>query len=503
MKALTKSEYMDSIRHPALLWMKRNAPEKLAPVDAATQAIFDAGYEFEELAEELFPERVDISMQADGGYATMPLRTEQAIADGAKVVTQGRFEVDGLSIVADVVEMVGAQALNLYEIKSTSSAKEEHIQDLAYQAHVLRRRGYEVLKISVIHINSDYVLDGELDIGQYAKITDVTERVETLRDFTAEKVPEALAIIDMPEMPDPNPIYASKNYFQEWVNIYRHHKDLPDDSVYNLITLNPAKLKQLQDMGIEHLIHIPEDFQLTPKQLLQVEATKRGEPIVDIEPIREFLGSFEYPIYFLDYETMSKVVPPFQGTRPYQQLPFQYSLHILDAPDAPLRHEEYLHTDNSNPMESVAQALRSHIGDTGTVLAWNMTFEKSCNKALAKAVPELQQFLEDVNTRMKDLDEPFKNLWYVDGRFKGSYSIKYVLPVLVPELSYKSLDIQEGGTAQRVWMETILDGKHEAERDKIISDLIKYCTLDTLAMVEIYNFLRKLVDENTSASQTK
>ncbi|MCB9822492.1 DUF2779 domain-containing protein, partial [Candidatus Nomurabacteria bacterium] len=184
--------------------------------------------------------------------------------------------------------------------------------------------------------------------------------------------------------------------------------------------------------------------------------------------------------------------PYFDGMRPYAQYPFQYSLHILDAPDAPLRHEEYLHRENSNPAASVVAAMQSHFGSSGSVIAWNMGFEKSCNNTLMHFVPEAAEFLADINNRMVDLMIPFSQNYYVDADFCGSASIKNVLPVLVPELSYKTLDIQEGGTAQRLWMEAALDGKHPDEKEKIFSDLVEYCKLDTLAMVEIHRKLREV-----------
>lgn len=185
-------------------------------------------------------------------------------------------------------------------------------------------------------------------------------------------------------------------------------------------------------------------------------------------------------------------MPPFEGMRPYQQVPFQYSLHILDSPDSKLRHEEYLHREGTNPCKDVAEALRSHIGDRGTVLAWNMGFEKSCNKTLAEEVPELKDFLLNLNDRMNDLMLPFSKLWYVDKDFYGSASIKKVLPVLVPTLSYAELGIHEGASAQRLWMQGVIDGKDSVDKEVLFADLLEYCKLDTLAMVEIFNVLRKL-----------
>jgi hypothetical protein len=189
---------------------------------------------------------------------------------------------------------------------------------------------------------------------------------------------------------------------------------------------------------------------------------------------------------------MSGLIPYFDGHKPYQQVPFQYSLHILESPDATLTQKEYLHRENSDPARPLTEQLIEDVGDKGSVIVWYEGFEKARNSELGEMLPELKDAMEALNGRVVDLITPFKMKWYQDERFNGSASIKQVLPILCPHLSYKELGIQEGGSAQRLWMEAVLDGKRESEKDKILSDLIEYCGLDTMAMVEIYKVLAKL-----------
>ncbi|MDO8549462.1 MAG: DUF2779 domain-containing protein, partial [Ignavibacteria bacterium] len=191
--------------------------------------------------------------------------------------------------------------------------------------------------------------------------------------------------------------------------------------------------------------------------------------------------------------TLSSVVPYFDGISPYQQIPFQYSLHVLDKPDGELKQFMYLHKENSNPAKALSKSLKANIGTKGTVLTWSESFEKNCNKSLGKLVPEFASFYEELNERVDDLMIPFSSNWYVHKDFGGSASIKKVLPVLVTELSYKELGIHEGAAAQRLWMESVLDGKRDDLKAQILNDLEKYCKLDTLAMVEIYKQLFKFL----------
>ncbi|MEX1131580.1 MAG: DUF2779 domain-containing protein, partial [Candidatus Woykebacteria bacterium] len=309
---------------------------------------------------------------------------------------------------------------------------------------------------------------------------------------TKENIAKALEVIASREMPNISPSLARGEGFSDWLDIYRSLAKIEPESIYDLFMVTADKIGKLEELKIEKLIDIHDDFPLTDKQRHQVLATKNGKETIDKVSIKKFLKNLKYPLYFLDYETLSSVVPYFDGMTPYQQIPFQYSLHVLDKPDGELKHFMYLHKDNSNPAKALCRSLKANSGKEGTVLTWSESFEKNCNKSLGQLVPEFETFFEELNERIDDLMIPFSSNWYVHKDFGGSASIKKVLPVLVTELSYKELGIHEGATAQRLWMEAVLDGKRDGEKDKILSDLEEYCKLDTLAMVEIYRQLLRL-----------
>lgn len=489
---LSKSDYTTYLKHPAWLWIKKHAKTLLPPIDPATQAIFDTGHEFEQYAEALFPGGVTLGFSDYDEYLSLPERTIQALEEGVLTIFQGRFEHKELTFICDVIQVVDGKEVDLIEIKSSTSAKPEHIVDLAFQMVVLEKCGFTVREISVIHVNNQYVRSGTIDPKLITARTDVTESVKASRDFTLQKIDEALETMALSECPDISPVYADSSSFGEWLEIYKHLKNPKPGSIFDLCQMDAKTLQNLQANNIAHIKDIPADFVLKPKQRIQVEALRQGRPTIHTDKIKEFLGSFTYPLHFFDYETLASLVPYFDGLKPYQQLPFQYSLHVIDSSDGELKHYEYLHREDSNPAQSLSEALKSHIGDNGTVITWNMCFEKSCNSLIGTLLPEYTEFYEKLNDRIVDLMTPFSSNWYIDANFRGSASIKKVLPVLVPELSHKMLDISDGATAQRLWMEAVLDGKRPDEKEKILSDLIDYCKLDTLAMVEIYNYLKKL-----------
>lgn len=436
------------LKQPAWLWLKKNDPKKLPPVDENTQALFDAGHQFEPFAESLFPEGATLGFSDYSEYLSLPQRTQDAIKNGTQVLFQPRFEWQDFTCICDIVSFVGDNEVDLYEIKASTSAKVEHEFDLAFQTAVLEGTGLKVRNIYVIHVNNQYVRHGAIEADKITSTEDVTDKVRKKSDVTAKYMPLALATAQQNTMPNPSLDLAKLGSKKSWLQ------------VYEAIVPQPPK-------------EYPADT----------------APTIQHDKVKNFLDQLKYPLYFLDYETLMSLVPYFDGHRPYQQVPFQYSLHILQSPDAELKWKEYLHRDNSDPARPLTEQLIKDIGDSGTVLVWYEGFEKARNSELGKMLPEYKEAMEAINDRVIDLMVPFKGKWYDDPRFEGSASIKQVLPVLCPELSYKDLGIQEGGSAQRLWMEAVLDDKRADQKEQILADLIEYCKLDTLAMVEVYRKL--------------
>jgi hypothetical protein len=426
-------------------------------------------------------------------YVSLPEKTKKILDSGTKTIFQGRFETDTITCICDIVDRVEANIFDLYEIKSSTKVKPEHYPDLAFQVIVLESLGFKIRKIAVLHVDNEYVRNGEIDFIGLSTVTDITNEVREIIEETKNNIQLALGIINLPTLPNPSPRYAKLGSFSEWLEIYKSLGNVINPySIYNLTSPGVKLIGNLEDANISLIKDIPENFKLTPKQLVQVIATKNNQRIVNKEEIKNFLKNLTYPLYFLDYETAMAIVPLYDGTKPYQQIPFQYSLHIIQKPGENLIHSEYLHRDSSHPVPGLLNKLREDIGLTGTVLVWYKIFEMGRNKEMAEMFPEFSEFLKGVNDRIVDLMEPFATGLFADKDFFGSASIKKVLPVLVPNLSYKKLGIQEGASAQRLWMDATIKNKSNIDKDKLFSDLIKYCEMDTLAMVEIWRVLENL-----------
>jgi hypothetical protein len=270
---------------------------------------------------------------------------------------------------------------------------------------------------------------------------------------------------------------------------------LPDYTVFDIARLNNEKRRQLLSDGIIDIQDVPDDFKLSPKQQIQVAAAKSNKLAIDREEIANRIDNWNYPLQFLDYETFSYAIPQFDGVRPFQQMCFQYSLHTIAEPNAEIAHSFFLSHGEGDPPRDMAAKLRQDMaGSIGTVLVWHESFEKTRNTEMAEMFPEFKDFFDEVNDKTYDLMKIFSDNLYVDPALKGRTSIKKVLPILCPELSYEDLGISEGMTASIKWYRAATWGTlDDAERQQIFYDLEKYCERDTWAMVAIYQELLRLI----------
>ena len=488
---ISKSEYMLFCKHPAWLWIKKHAKHLLPPIDEALQARFNEGHAFEPFVEALYPNLVRLEFNSYAEYLAMPDKTKEAWDCGAEVVSQGRYESDFVTCISDILKREG-DAFILTEIKSSSSAKKEHELDLAFQKVVLEGAGYPIKRCEVAHVNSSYVRKGEISPIELVGFTDITDEVNALIDGTKSRIEKAVRVAQANDMPDPSPEQARLKSYNDWLGVRKKiSPPLPDNSIHFLPNMDAETSYKLMKDGVATVDEIKDWTVLKPSTQKYLAAKAEGKRVVDKDKLSAFMSEIIYPIYYFDYEASQSLLPPWDGTRPYQQVPFQYSLHILREPDGELEHREYLHRDISNPMPSLINSLMKNAGDEGSIIVWYESYEKSRNNEMAEIYPEAARFLKDFNHRIIDLMKPFSQNMVRDKAFLGSSSIKKVLPALIPDLNYDDLGIQEGETAARRWKEVTLGDVSHGKREKVYSDLVEYCKLDTLAMVRIHRELVK------------
>lgn len=489
MPMLSKSSYLRYLQCPRYMWLWEHRRQEVAtPLDLASEWRIEEGQRVEELARSLFPNGRRIRSFHERGAE----RTKRFMEKREPCLFQATAIADGLLAMADVLQFNPAlDAWDIFEIKGSTSVKGAHLDDVTFQVLAFERAGYKIGSTSVIHINNSYVRRGPIDVAGFLTVTDVSGQSVALRDEVATRIEKAKAVLGLPDAPSiaDFPCTCSPKDCECACLCF---PDLPPQSIFVLQRMTTKKARLYYEQGIRTLRDVPDDLELSVAQNNQVRAANDGAPIIDRAGIKRTLDALPYPLYFLDYETFAASIPPFDDFKPCQVMPFQYSVHVMETPTAEPVHVDYLAPEFGNTIPDLCRSLRGHIGRSGTVVVWNKRFEKTRNEEMGKLSPDDEPFLTSLNERMFDLMDIFADQLYVDARFDGSCSIKNILPVLVPTLSYKHLPIREGMGASISWYRACEPGATEEERTQTRQNLRAYCKLDTLAMVELLRCLHEI-----------
>jgi hypothetical protein len=484
---LTKSKYLNGLQCAKRLWIEEYAPELLGVASSMQSQRFVQGSEVGRLARTCFPKGKLIKA---AGHAAV-VATQAAIEMGEQCLFEAAFVHADLYVRCDVLWRGPDGAWTLVEVKSSTQVKGYHLHDLAVQQWVLAGAGIQVSRVQIMHINNQNCIYPDLD--SLFVTVDVTRSVARLLVRVPKVVRNLRRKLAQRAMPD---VPIGTHCFTPFSCPARSHcwRDVPQHSIFTIPRLSPRKLTALLKLGVLRVQDIPETFPLSTSQRAYIARVVSERAEIDCGRIAQRLATLEYPLYFLDFETYAYAIPRFEGMRPYQQLPFQYSLHVLEA-DGTLHHAEYLHGTDEDPRPALVQRLVQDIGSVGSVVVYNARFERSVLHELVRMMPAEKRALGSMISRLWDQLDVFRTD-YLDPAFEGSNSIKRVLPVLAPHLSYDDLSVQRGEQAQAIW-QLLLRTDDLAERAALASDLRAYCHRDTLAMTAIHEALVKLCDPAT------
>lgn len=493
---ISKSRYTLYRQCPKALWLKTYRPGQ-AVVSDALQRRFETGNAVGDLAMGLFGNYTEVTAVDENGsldILKMLAETRKCIDDGVAVICEASFEFEGGYCAVDILKK-DANGYAIYEVKSSTSAdKEVYAQDVAFQKYILSLCGIRVTSTYLVCIDSDYVLDGGLDIHGLFKIEDISEAVGVEYPLVESQVKAARTMLqNVDKEPDEDlDFHCHKPYDCAFWKYCSQH--LPKQSVFNLYRMNFDKKIEYYQQGIIDFAQLRNES-LNEKQRMQVESNFNDTIYTNKVEIAKFLSTLSYPLYFLDFETMQPVIPEFQGTHPYQQIPFQYSLHYIEHEGGDLMHKEFLGVSGEDPRRALAEQLCEDIPMNVCVTAYNKAFECTRLKELAETYPDLSEHLLNIRDHIIDLLVPFQSGWYYVPAMGGSFSIKSVLPALFPnnpDLDYHNLEgcVHNGGEAMNIFPK-IKDMSHE-EQQQARTSLLKYCELDTYAMVKVWEKLKEV-----------
>ena len=476
---LSKSKLLSGIQCPKRLYLEVHHPE-LADQSDGTGRLFANGHRVGEIARQAWPKGRLVEHPFDR-TAALKQTSEMLEGSGSMTLFEAAFQHGGLFARADVLSRTRGQC-NVVEVKSSGKVTEYHETDAAIQRWVIHNAGYPVKSIAISHIDTSFVYPGNNRYEGLFKAVDVTEQaleqqtqvprwISEFRKMLAGKMPR-VAVGPQCTKPFACPFMD------------HCHKGQPEYPV-EILPRGGKLIEALRADGYRDLRTVPANRIEGTKQKLVWRTTKKGKPEIDPR-VRMLARAYAYPRYYLDFEAIQFAVPIWKGTRPYEQLPFQWSCH-MESEGGVSTHKEFINVTGEPPMRQFAESLIAALGQSGAIVVWG-SFEGMILQGLAKRFPDLEVPLMKIARRINDL-LPIARSYYYHRDMQGSWSLKLVLPTIAPDLDYSKLDeVQEGGMAQTAYLEAIDPATPLERREKLVNSLRKYCKMDTLALVRIARF---------------
>lgn len=486
-KLISKTKIMQGYQCHKNIYLSVHKKELIPPVTPELQALFDQGNVVTEEARRRFPAGVLIDNPAfDFGGSLR--KTRELLSAHTETIFEAAFEYKGCYARADIISYNPlSQRWIIREVKSTTKVKDEHLDDVGLQVWIMANAGLPIEKIVLMHLNP---LCKYPDLSNLFIEEDVTDRLRGLHTSIAPRLNEIFKSLRSEEVP---PIPIGEHCYRPRECQFRQHcwqeANVPDLSVFSIPTLRQKKWELLEKghLGLEG---IPED-ELNEQQKIFLKVLKTGERFVDRQRIQDTLKEWKFPLVFLDFETQSSAIPRFEGTGPFAQVPFQYSVHILDSLDSELQHYEYLCTVDKDPRQELTPLLIEACKGEGSVVAYYSQFEAGRLQDLEDFLPEYRSDLKSIRERLVDPLPLLREAVY-DRAFEDSFSIKSVGPALLGEVfDYQTLQVSDGGAAQRAYAEMVRTGTSESRKEQLRLGLLEYCAKDTLVMVELVKWLYK------------
>ena len=458
---LSKSSYCKCLQCLKIFWLKNYKREEA--VMQVNPKIFETGKKVGIIAQDLFGEEHD-DIKYNPNHRLMLEKTRKFLQNKPNIITEATFSYNNNFCMVDILKN-DEDGVEIYEVKSSTKVTDIYLDDISFQYYVLSNLGFNVKKACIVYINNQYVRGKELDLDEFFNIEEVT----------------SIAIEKQEEIR--NNVVNINKFMNE------HDKDNEPDISIGKQCSNPYAC-DFWEYCTQNLESSELTYQTSEQNI---------KPIINREEIKKLMDDLKYPLYFIDYETYMDVIPEIEKTRPYQQLPFQYSLHVLKDKDGEYEHKEFLADINDKEfIRHFAESMISNLSENGSVIVYNQTFEGTfVNKELARMYPNLEDEILRINDNMVDFMVPFRSKQYYTKEMQGSYSLKAVLPALYPddpELNYSNLtSVHDGGEASEAFIN--LKNKSPEKQEEIRQGLLEYCKLDTYALVKIYEKFKEVIEE--------
>ncbi|NQV08305.1 DUF2779 domain-containing protein [Candidatus Woesearchaeota archaeon] len=480
---ISKSKYLVGLQCPKLLWISYNAKNMLPKISDSTQYIFDQGNEVGDLAKKLYPNGKEIAWGM--GFKRMIEKSKELLKERIPIYEASFLSNQGFSRI-DILNPVNKDEWDLIEVKSSTKVDDTNLHDVSFQKYCCR--GLKIRKTFLMHINKEYKRKGELDINKLFKLEDITKEVKKLSPFVKERLNGMLNIIQKSKPDIGIGPFCNKPYICGLKDSCWDF--LPEDNVFELNRIS-SKGFDLLGEGITAIKDIPLGFKLSDKQNIQKDSTINKKTHIDKAAIKSFFKNLKYPIHYFDFETINSAIPLFEDSSPYQQIPFQFSLHIQEKNNK-TEHHEFLSEGKQDPRPELLKKMKDSFKDSGSIIVYYKSFEIGRLKEMAEDFPKYKKYIEKLLTRFVDLYVPFSSFHYYNPSQKGSASLKKTMPALTGK-GYENLGINEGNLAAREYMRITYTEVDKKEANAVRNNLLEYCGQDTEGMIWMMDELRKMV----------
>jgi hypothetical protein len=494
MITISKSRFVSWIQCSKKVYFDIFRKDLKPEISDTQELLFSTGHEIGLLAQSAFPNGKDASPESYYDFTPSINLTKQWINDGVETIYEAAFSSDDVLAALDILHHTKNERWAI-EVKSSSELKDYHLTDASLQYWVMNKSGFKPDKFFLMHINTTYTKNGAINPNEFFNLVDITSQVIDKQLWVEQNLENLKNVLSLKEEPI---VEIGKHCNSPFSCDYINHcwKKIPEQSVFHLYS--PRGLDwQLYEQGILKIIDIPESVSLNQRQSIQVEGQKKATTHINKKSISDFLRTWKFPLHFFDFETVFPALPVLDGTRPFQQVPFQYSLHIQKDLNSALQHKEFLANPKDfesgsvvNPRKALIEQLKLDFNSSGSIVAYNAGFEIDVLRKLSISFPEDKEFIDDLISRFVDLLIPFRSAWYYKPEMGGSASIKSVLPAIDPEFSYNDLEISNGGLASNTFL-SMINNKFNGDEAELRESLLKYCERDTLGMVIIWQELNK------------
>lgn len=487
---ISKSKYLVGTQCDKAFWIHYNAKEEIPEDDEAKKALYAQGHEVGELAKDFFPGGIDVEWDL-GKDPEKVIEISKPLFSKRVPLYEAGLEYKRGYARFDILNPVENDEWDLIEVKSGTSVKEVHIVDVALQKFIMEGNGFKVRDCYVMVINNEYVKQGPINVKELFKLVNVNEDVESLMPHVEDNLNHMIKIMEQENRPTIE-IGPQCNKCKKWYDCSL--KDacwsfLPDNNVFQINRMGKKGFDLLSE-GIQEIKDIPLGFKLSDNQHIQKDAVSNNTIHADTAAIKAFLSTLKYPIHYFDFETLPAAIPLYDGMKPYQHLPFQYSLDIQQE-DGTIKHFEYLHDGKDDPRPKLLEEMKKSILDSGNIVVFSQSFERGKLLEMAEAFPQYKEWADSVIARFVDLRDVFSKFWYYNPKQKGQAGLKAAMPSLTG-VGYDNLEIGDGQAAMRAYDKVTFKEVSEEEKKKIRKDMLIYCGQDTEGMIGMIDELKKL-----------